>query len=352
MFKRPDGPRSESVSFTVDADTMRPVRDEVVEALDAALGARGGEVLHAIDPSRIVRFDAGGPAVWSVGMVRVAEPRPHWLFLTYGFSGTLSPVPDREGFTHEYSLAVPDTGHGPPIWGPALLRHLARYVLRSGAELRVGDNMPCHAPITRIPFSPETWDDVPGSTLDALVIATDPAMPTVETPAGTVEIRRVVGIHPDELGLIETWNCAGFIAEWSTEDPSLITDPDRGSVLGGALAARCRARADAEGGSVGALYAQCGWQITPDGGLEIHFPGGAQARQILAVLGARLRFGRNVVIHGPGGIRVAFVPEPPFGIQPEDGMLVIYGDPAGPELQQVLAAIRPDAPEGSVLRFG
>lgn len=344
--------RTQTWSFSVDGDSLRPVEEAVVEALDQAL-ERFGPVNHLVDPVRIQRFSAGGPPVWSVAFTRVEGDVPYWLLLTYGFSGVLTPVPEQASYTHEYSLAVPvDDDDTPPVWAAALLQHLARYVLQSGAELKVGDNMPCMHAITQIPFAPEHHHQIPSTDLDTLVVCEDPLLQAIETPNGPVSVRRIVGVHPDELALIETWNCSRFIEEWAAEDPRLLTDPQRGTVLRGSLGGRCRARATTEGSSVGQLYIEGGFTFTEDGGLELHFPGGHQAQRIKDVLRARLAFDRPLFLVGPPGAgTVAFIPGSPFSAEVQDDQLVFYGSLADPELQEILSFLRPDSP-GATVRLG
>jgi hypothetical protein len=70
-----------TTSFTLSGEP-RTVRDDVLTAMDDALGALaapGTEVLHAIDPRRILAFEEGGPAVWSVGVVEVPGERSYRL---------------------------------------------------------------------------------------------------------------------------------------------------------------------------------------------------------------------------------------------------------------------------------
>src|SRR5690349_8308694 len=144
-------PETVTVTQTVTLKgPARPVRDDVVTAFDNALASlRGSEVMHAIDPTRLATFKDGGPPVWSVATTTVGDVS---YFLTYGFSHTLSPEPGREGVAYEFSIAVRGQSHP---WAVALLRHLSRYQLASGNELMAGDVMPCHAPITCIPFPPQ-----------------------------------------------------------------------------------------------------------------------------------------------------------------------------------------------------
>lgn len=179
----------------------RSVRMDVVAAIDQALGraAGGGEVMHAIDPARIASFQDGGPPVWSVGVAKVQHSSGGYTLLTtYGFSHAVSPDPLYQASACELSLAVPAPIEPMP-WGVAALRQLARYVLTSGNELQVGDVMPCHTPFTRFPFPPHLQGQLPTTSVDSLVVTTDPVLGAIDTPAGRVEVRRIVGVTTARL---------------------------------------------------------------------------------------------------------------------------------------------------------
>ena len=220
-------PQGEQVTVTQTFELRgepRPVRTEVVEMIDHALGKVGsGEVMHAIDPKRILSFAEGGPAVWSVGVVAIAGARPYTLFVTYGFSHVLSPGAEREGIQHELSLAVPNDCETQP-WAVALLRHLARYVLSSGNELMVGDVMPCRAPITYIPFPPQHHAMMPATELDSIVVALDPLLPRIETPHGAIEVRRIVGVTMQDLQQLGPLPPAQRVQALAQRDATLLTD--------------------------------------------------------------------------------------------------------------------------------
>ena len=217
--------RTVTQSFTLDGPT-RAVRDDVLTAMDDALGALGTEVMHAMDPVRIKTFAQGGPPVWSVGLTSVERPRPYTLFLTYGFSHQLSPEPDRAHISHELSLAVPKECPIDP-WTVALLRHLARYVLTSGKELRVGDVMPCHAPLTRVPFPPAIHPRMLTTSLDSVVVVPDPVLPSIATAHGPIEVRRIVGIDTQELNRLGPMRPATRAAARAQVDPLFLTDISR-----------------------------------------------------------------------------------------------------------------------------
>ncbi|PZR10507.1 MAG: hypothetical protein DI536_19900 [Archangium gephyra] len=59
-----DGSRTVRAEVTLRGEP-RPVRDDVVTALDDALEGvgQGAQVMHAMDPSRLLSFENGGPPV-------------------------------------------------------------------------------------------------------------------------------------------------------------------------------------------------------------------------------------------------------------------------------------------------
>lgn len=217
----------EFTSFKI-SEEPRVVRDDVRTAMDdalAALAAPGTQLLHAIDPRRILAFEDNGPAVWSVGLVEVPGTRPHRLAMTYGFGNVLTPSARRAGYTHEYSIAIP--ANATPDWGVALLRHLSRYVLTSGNELRVGDIMPCHGPITRIAFHPKLQAQIPTTSLVGVVVMADPILPSIATPHGAIEVRRIVGVSQREIDAAFEGDLDAELAHLSQRDPLLLSDITR-----------------------------------------------------------------------------------------------------------------------------
>ncbi|MFN7696562.1 MAG: suppressor of fused domain protein [Deltaproteobacteria bacterium] len=217
----PDGSVTVTQEFELTGADLRPVRSDVVDVMDRVLG-RAGEVMHAIDPARIMSFANGGPPVWSVASVPVTVPRPYGYALTYGMSHQLSPEPFREGIGYEFSIAVAGAQH-PDVWAVSLLRHLARYVLSSGNELMVGDVMPCHAPITRIPFPPQYHAMMPNTSVDSIVVVPDPVIPRIDTPHGPIEVRRIVGVELRELERLGPMPAAARPAARAAVDPLLLT---------------------------------------------------------------------------------------------------------------------------------
>ena len=136
----------------------------------------------------------------SVATTEVNAHVPYTLFVTYGYSHVLSPEPERQGKHFEFSIAVAKSPTHP--WAVALLRHLCRYQLSTDNELMVGDVMPCHAPITYIPFPPQHHASMPPTNLDSIVVVDDPVLGAIDTPHGAIGVRRIVGVTMHELRVI------------------------------------------------------------------------------------------------------------------------------------------------------
>lgn len=337
VTRQPDGSTTVRTSFNVP-ETTRPVNSDAVDALDSALGTLGTNVMHAMDPRRLISFDQGGPPVWSVGMVDVAGPTPYTLLVTYGFSHALSPESFREGITHEYSLAVPK---GLPLspWADAFLRHQTRYILAQGADIRVNDCIPLRGvPMTRVPFQPEHHAMMPNSELIGVLCAEDPVLPTVHTPHGAVIIRRLLGIDGLELDRAETWSPAGLIEAFKTVNPLLLSDIGRTSFMKNpAFAAAVNARAEDEGSSMDAALFDVAWSLDDAGRVRIELPVGQAAKRLLDGLRGRVGFGRRLAAISMRSPPILFEPSA-AGVQPTRQGLVLGGDlSTGPAVGLVMA---------------
>jgi hypothetical protein len=319
------------------AGEPRPVRMDVVAALDARLGQLGGEVMHAMDPSRVLGFEAGGPPVWSVGIVAVPGPRPYSLLLTYGMSHVLSPEAFREGLGHEYSLAVPA---GVPLspWADALLRHQCRYVLTSGADIRVDDCVPFNGvPMSRIPFQPQHHAMMPDSSLVGIIATRDPVLGTIDTPAGPIEVRRLVGIDARELDRVETWSARGFVEEMARRDPLLVSPLLRPSLMAdAAFRADVDRRAIAEGSEMDAAMFDIAWDAD-DGGVRVEVPCGAAAQRLLDGINGRIGHGRRLVAISRRSPPIELLPGAP-GIEVLPRALRLVGDVRQGPIAAVVAA--------------
>jgi hypothetical protein len=301
-------------------DEVREVRADAVTLVDDALQTLGGDVVHAIDPERILSFRKGGPPVWSVGQVSVEGARPYTLFVTYGLSNVLCPDPARPNAKHEYSLAVPLDEPSEP-WAVALLRHACRAMLNGSPEILVGGCVPFDgAPLTRIAFQPEHHAMMPDTQLVGLVCTPDPVLPKIATPYGAIEVRRLVGVDQPELDRIETWSPRGFIEELWKRDPHLLTSITRDSWLADSeLRAAVERRAVEEGSDVEIAGFDIAWARN-NREVKIELPQGRAADRLREAIYGRVGFGRilyartrardSVIIFDPDAEGIKVVPHP------------------------------------------
>ena len=335
LFNRPGG---------LFGGAVRAVNEPAVMALDEALG-RFGPVTHAIDPKRATAFVSGGPPVWSVGFVSVPGPRPYTLIVTYGLSYMLSPESDRAGVGYELSIAVP---HGEPVtpWADALLRAQAHYILAQKAELKPGDCTPfLGVPITRVAFAPEHAAMLPDSSLVGILVAQDPVIPTVTTPAGDIEVRRLVGVDQYEIDRAVTWDPAAFLELVRGIDPLLLSPLQRPSYMT-TLRDQIEPRAQTEGSVVEGVLLDLGWQQFPNV-VRIVLPQGPAARRALDAMRGRIGFGRKLIAFSTVSSPITFTPGPAgMDITPQG--LEIFGDLATPPVSMIAEALAAGAPSVDV----
>lgn len=332
-----DGSASVTTSFTL-AGPPREVRSDVVDALDSELAALSPKgVMHAIDPTRNLAYQGGGPPIWSVGIVEVDGPVPYTLLVSYGFSHVLAPEAVREPYSHEYSIAVPAGTPARP-WADALLRHLSRHVLDTGAELREGDMIPFFMPLTRIPFAPDHREGILDTSLVGAFVTRDPVVPTVRTPHGEIEVRRLVGIDQSEVDRVDTWSRSEFIEAYAARDPLLLTDLNRPSAMDDPeFRAAVDARAASEGSEVEAFRIDASWTIGEDA-VYVRLPAGREGRKLLEGLRRRVPFGEELTILCPSSPPITFT-HGEFDLQIASSHLVIGGDLDDPTMLEILGRL-------------
>src|SRR3569833_3926920 len=212
------------------ADAIRPVNEHAAGAIERAL-IQLGQVVHAVDPARGVAFAAGGPPLWSVGFVSVPGPRPYTLLVTYGLSYTVSPKRARSHLRYELSLAVPADEPASP-GGDAFLRAQAHYLVTQHAQLAAGECVPFRGvPITKLAVAPEHQHMQPDTALVGILVAPDPVVPLIQSDAGDIEVRRLVGIDQFEIDRAVTWDPPAFLELVRGIDPLLLTSPRRSSYM-------------------------------------------------------------------------------------------------------------------------
>lgn len=166
---------------------------------------------------------------------------PHWHYISFGLSDLHGDgrvhqhelMPDGElrsgmGFELSFRLVKPpagptDTQSGPekpPTWPANLLQALARYVFQTGNRLCAGDNVPWRKSL-----------DNSASSIQHMLITTDPQLRRTLTPFGWVDFCQIVGVTEEELEQASRWNGNGVVSLLK-KDPStggdwLITNMSR-----------------------------------------------------------------------------------------------------------------------------
>lgn len=143
-----------------------------------------------------------------------------WLLVTLGLTELFDKVsddPDTSGWGIELTLLVNGPGDAPPAWALRLLEKLAAYVDASARPFASGHRMDPGGPITGNPGDPHT----------ALAFTVDPQLGSIETPHGTVDFLRVVGITADELATAKASSTDELLTRILDHNPDLATDTAR-----------------------------------------------------------------------------------------------------------------------------
>lgn len=302
------------LQIPADPRALRTIHDDAVGVLDAALAAAipGGEVLHAVDPRRILAFSFGGPPVWSVAVV--SHPSGVHQFLTYGLSRALDPA---QPFDFELTMRVRSPGPA-PMWPTLLLRSIARYHVASGRPIRPGEFMDLGGPISQAPVRPEERAAMPTTRMDTVLVIGGPSLPT---PRGPVEIRNVVGLDARERDLLESCRAARFCDELRRVDPSLAVELASPSLADHPAFVAAIEDASAREGSDCKAFCVPGLRWSDDGrAYEVHIPA-ASAAKLRRRLASRLPFGQGLLVHAerPGpGTEILIVPAPALGVPQAD----------------------------------
>jgi suppressor of fused len=196
------------------------------DALDVAL-----ESLYGEQPPRhygtILRYAMGGPdPVDGISVYTSDSPRPHWHYVTYGFSELYEKESSNTslsgwGFELTLRLARGDE-HDPPNWPLRMFQTLGRHIFGEGDPLEVGDVLD---------GSQAGLLQAQGSELCALAVTEDPLLQTRNTPNGRLQFLQLVGLTMDELEAIRQWDTAPFLELIAEALPLLITDLRRRSAL-------------------------------------------------------------------------------------------------------------------------
>ena len=272
----------------------------------------------------ILDYEQGGPdPLEATAAYRGTDPRPHWHFVTFGFSelhAKVSEDPELSGFGFELTLRVPRAPRAarPPRWPLTLLQSLARYVFDTGNAFDEWHHMDLAGPLVRSLTSD----------LHAVALRPDPALPPLDGPHGRVKFLQVVGLTADELDAVRDWDPMRFLGLLEPSQPGLLLDPGRGSALEDpALRAEVQALTAAEGSSQEAAFVTAlGWSFDA-GSLRVELDV-ASAPNVVRLLRGRTLHGREFVLVCGEEAALEIVPGPTYAAHVEgDALCLSLTDP-------------------------
>jgi hypothetical protein len=263
------------------------------EAIDRALAPlyADSEPLHY---GTAIPYEHGGnDPIHGISVYARMDPRPHWHFVTYGFTDLFrkeTDDPDESGYGFELTLRLvraPDDAR-PPTWALNFLQNLGRYVFGTGNLFAAGHKMGLNGPIA--------LDHDTGIT--AICFADDPELGELSSPFGKARFVQIVGITDDEYRLIQEWSTTGLVEILADHLPLLVTDLGRSSVLDDpAVAAVIRERVDREGSSEDLTFAGELKVDAADGQLRVEL-GALYAATLPRAMRGRIRHGRRYELRG------------------------------------------------------
>lgn len=217
--------------------------------------------------------------------------RPHWHYVTYGFSELFGKESDDAGtsgfgFELTFRLAAPagaSQEDSPPTWPMSLLQNLARYVFETGNLLEAGHHLDANGPITL---------DRP-TRLRHLAFIDDPELAPRDTANGRLQFLQAVGLTDDEVDAILNGSTEGVLKVIAPHLPLWLTDLDRASVLDdAAVAAAIRSGALAVEAATSTLLAETlEWHQDADTGQLTLVIGAGQVSRVVDLLRVRLSAG-------------------------------------------------------------
>lgn len=261
------------------------------DAINAALAALypGQEPRHY---GTALPYTLGGrDPLDGISVYRAELPRPHWHYVTYGFSELYdkqSDDADSSGFGFEltFRLAIDSGDDTPPAWPMNLLQNLARYVFGSGNVFEAGHHMDANGPIA---LDTDTC-------LRHLAFMPDPQLPARATPNGGLALLQVIGLSDDEMAAIKRWSTDGVLQALAPRMPLWITDLHRASLLDDpALVRQLQEGSEREGSSTAVLFVETlAWR--EEGNQVVLVLGAGQVPNVLELLPLRLRHGNPLTI--------------------------------------------------------
>lgn len=222
---------------------------------------------------------------------RVAEPLPHYLYVTFGLSRVRSSTPVA-GTQTELTLRAPADTPVPYAKPAEQLASMVRHVRRSGNEIAPGHYF--------------------RSGSGGFTFVVDPVLGIVDGPTGIVRFTYAVGVTGRELEAALSWDPAKFTGVLGDFVPLGITDPARGDLMDIPEArARVEEGMGGEGSSISAVHSKL-LSVDAQGRIDMD-PRSAEA--LIRAARYRLKFGKPFALIN-GEISVLLLLDAPFHTSP------------------------------------
>lgn len=290
-----------------------------------------------------IPYVLGGPdPLDGVEIYRSEHGIPHWHYITYGFSELYNEDEETDALEDNEAEAEAEeliSGYGfeltfrlkiegetqPPVWPVNLLQNLARYVFQTGNVFCSGHYMNANGPIA---LEEKTQ-------LAAMAFITDPELPALDTPNGSVEFIQVVGLTVDEMEALMCWNCEKFMNMLKPFLPLFVTDLRRTSFLEQEEVKKSWEQGgDKDGSSTGYFFTdKLSYQKNGES-VQIEL-GAGHSKMIGVMLKARVEKGRTFALYGEQTIY--FEPGTSFECsETEDGLHLCLSKENVAELKSLL----------------
>ncbi|RRD48889.1 suppressor of fused domain protein [Arachnia propionica] len=288
---------------------MPKQHDDVADDHDDEGGAPGWEAIDAaclrLYPEQPEPFHYGSipfsffqpQGLEGVAVFRVAQPEPHWHYVSYGLSDLFGEQdgPDEDGdsgygFELTFRLADPQamTAEEPPTWPVDLLQNLSRYVFSTGNCFAANHHMDLGGKIG----SEEETD------LTAIGFVPDPDLGEIETPSGRVRFLQLFGLTGTDLDDVKAWSAEPLYDLHATRHPKHVTDLASGPLREDPEVARLIDEGKQRDGSqMERTFVDSVKVAEVEGRLEITI-GARVAGELPGYLMGRLPFGRDFMLIG------------------------------------------------------
>ncbi|RRD06553.1 suppressor of fused domain protein [Arachnia propionica] len=340
---------------------MTKHHDDVTKKYDDEGSAPGWEAIDAaclgLYPDQGEPFHYGtmpfsffqDPGLEGVSVYRVAQPEPHWHYVSYGLSDLFGEQdgPDGygdsgHGFELTFRLADPQvmTATEPPTWPIDMMQNLGRYVFATGNRFGANHHMDAGG---RIALEEDTE-------LTALGFVADPDLGEIETPSGKVRFTQIFGLTGTDLSDVKAWSAESLYELYGARFPKFITHLDQGPLRDDPEVARLIEEGKLRDGSqMARTFVERVGVAEVEGRLEITI-GARIAGEVPGYLQGRLPFGRDFMLIGnEDGLTFEPADSTSWELGEEENFLRLT--PA--DLEQVVAILEPkrgrhQAPAGVV----